>query len=292
LSLAIELREGGSVKSLLITVCVVGACKFTPPSATTDGAIGDDASISNDTIDGSMIAVVPCATPDSTNLVLCLEFEDRLDDGVSSDSSPGHHDATASGLATVTRNVPTMSTAAHVGTQSTTRVAEVPALELAGGYTFGVWVNPDKLPVDGSVFGVLDHEEQYAMVIGHSPVDGSIQNRCVHTGFADYEWTDNLPTSTWSYLACTWDGHEMCAYRWTSPTDHLRYCHVPPMPPHPTGANGLAIGHLSDNGTAQFHFEGALDSLQIYSRGLTEAQVCAVIGQAPGCTPCDAGSCL
>jgi len=268
---------------LLSILSLLGACSFTAPAAmtasndaSTDGALAIDADEAS--------GVVPCMTPDASGLVLCLELEDGVDDGMLSDSSSGRRHAITSGLVTATRTVPAMSTAAHVGSQSVTRVAEDLALDLDGGYTFGVWVQPDTLPAEGSVYGILDHEQQYAMLVGYSA--GSLENRCVHTGVARYEFTTVLPVGTWSFLACTWNGTQLCAYRWTSPTSNEHFCHTPVVAPSLAGTQGLAIGHLSEDGTAHSRFDGALDSLQIYNRGLTEDQLCTLIGLGAGCMPC------
>jgi len=61
--------------------------------------------------------------------------------------------------------------------------------------------------------------------------------------------------------------------------------------PAETGAQGLAVGHLSSAGAAHNRFDGALDSVQVYSRGMSETQLCALAGQPAGCMPCD-GTCI
>ena len=231
-----------------------------------------------------MTTTIPCSAPDATGLVLCLELDDGVTDGTLTDSSPGHHDAATSGLVPVMRTLPGMSPAGKIGATAVTRVPETPALDRDSGYTFAVWIRPDSLPVFGVVYGVLDHEEQYAMLIGHTATD-TIENRCVHTGVARYEWTEGLTANAWSLLACTWDGTQLCAYRWSSPTSHEHFCHAPTIFPTATGSNGLAIGHLSELGAAHSRLDGALDSVQIYDHGLTENQLCTLVGQGTGCMP-------
>jgi hypothetical protein len=261
---------------------VLAACSFSPPGeVTTDAAGATDAKLEIDA-SGGATAVVPCATPDASGLVLCLELEDGVDDGTLRDSAPGHHDAATAGLSPDSRSVPISSQAARVGATSVTRVAEDPALDLDASYTLGVWVRPETLPPEGTVYGLLDHELQYAMLIGHSAIDGTLQDRCVHTGVADFEFTEGLTAGEWSFLACTWDGSELCAYRWTSAASHQRFCHVA-FAPNVTGAQGLAIGHLSAGGAPHSRFDGELDSIQVYSRSLSEDQLCALIGQPAGC---------
>ena len=266
---------------------IVTACHYTAPSGRESDAMPgaeDDAPLP----DSPTSTVAPCSTPDPTGLVLCLEMEDGVTDGTLLDSSPGRHDATSLSLTPAMRTVPAMSPAAAIGPSSEIRVAEDPAFDRDAAYTVALWLRPDTLPPIGSVYGLLDHEQQFAMLLGRSTA-GSLQNRCVHTGVARFEWTERLPEETWSFLACTWDGTTLCAYRWSATEDPERFCHQPTVLPNTTGVEGIAIGHLSEAGAPHSRFDGALDSVQIYDRGMTEPQLCALLGRAEGCMPCNSG---
>jgi len=275
------------VKWLCIAPLLIAGCGFELPRAMNGG--GSDAAPPDHgggSDEGGGDGRVPCATPDGTGLVACFEMEDGFDDGKLSDSSPAHRDADTVNMMTAERPVPpTMSTAALVTPTAVTRIAQDAALDRAAGYTLAMWVQPDSLPANGSAYGLLDHELQYAMVVGMK--GSSEETRCVHTGIADFELTGDLPTGTWSFVACTWDGTQQCAYRWTATGDHEHNCHQPILPPAAVGAQGLAIGHLSNIGSAHSRFDGALDSVQIYDHSLGEDQLCALIGQPAGCIPCD-----
>jgi concanavalin A-like lectin/glucanase superfamily protein len=271
--------------TIAVALALVAACKFDPrlgegPDAPGGGSQMPDGSTMGG--DGTTSGRAPCATTDPTGLVACFEFEDGMGDGVLDDSSAAHRDATTAGVTSAMRG---NSHALQVLPTAVTRVAQTSALDLGAGYTFSVWVHPDTLPDVGAVYGILDHELEYAMLIGNTL--GTLQNRCVHTGVARTEFTQQLPVNTWSFLACTWDGSNFCAYRWTTAGDHEHFCHHPTIPPAASGTQGLAIGHLSDNGAAHSRFDGALDSLQLYSRGMTEDQLCAQVGQGAGCMPCN-----
>jgi hypothetical protein len=275
-------RDGERVNRSPLVLSLLAACSYSPPSAPS-GADSPDAAVVDPTPDsGDVTTIPPCSAPDPSGLMLCLEFDDNVADGTLYDSSPARLHAAASGLAPAMRDVPAVSPAAKVAPDAVVRVPEHAALDRDAAYTFAVWVRPDALPGEGAVYGLLDHEQQYAMLIGHS-VGQPIENRCVHTGVARYEWTENLPAAAWSFLACTWDGTELCAYRWSSPTDHERFCHQPTIAPATTGAHGLAIGHLSDSGGAHSRLDGALDSVLIFDRGLSQDQLCSVIGRPVGC---------
>lgn len=253
---------------------ILAACEFSPPIAPY-GEPGDGEPDAGP--DASAPAAVPCMTPDASGLVLCLELEDGVDDGLLRDSSPGRHDAATIGLVPATR---VTSNAAMVSAEAETRIDDDVAFDLDAAYTVTVWVQPHTLPQSGEAQGVIDREGQYAMVIGRSTFGGH-QNRCAHTDVG-FEYTSGLPTDRWSFLACTWDGAQLCATRWSGPTDRQRYCSSIGAP-KPTGSRGLAIGHLSDQGAPVMRFAGAIDSLQIYGRALTEDQLCAMVGEPGGC---------
>jgi hypothetical protein len=219
-------------------------------------------------------------------LVVCFELEDSPSDGLLDDSSPARRHATSTGITQVPRDATASSMAGDVGPQSITYVAQDAALDLGTAYTLAAWVRPDSAMPPSTARGLVDHEGQYAMLTS-AMSDGAIRNRCQHAGVTRYEYTQRLVVGEWQFVACTWDGTQLCAYRWASATDHEHYCHVPTFAPSASGMRGLALGHLSYNGSPHSRFDGALDSVQVYSRGMTEAQLCALIGQAPGCMPCD-----
>lgn len=266
---------------------LVGACTF---SKELPGENGDEPMpMDEEPGDEPVPTIAPCRTPDASGLIVCLEFEDSVADGVLDDSSPARRSVQSMGMAQVPRDGangggPTM--AGDVGPQASTYVAQETALDLAGGYTLVAWVKPDTSPAASMARGVVDHEGQYAMIVSANG-SATVHNRCQHTGVARYEYTEGLRVGTWSLLACTWDGTQLCASRWTSPTDHQRYCHTPAMGPAASGARGLAVGHLSSEGVAHSRFDGALDSVQVYARGMSEDQLCALAGQRTGCMPCD-----
>ena len=271
----------------LAVVWLFAACSYTPATGQLEGdamvAVNDATQPSPD---GPATTVAPCTAPDPAGLVLCLEMEDPVTDGSLADSSTGHRDATAQNLTAATRTVPGTSPAIEIGPTTVVRVAEDPAFDRDAAYTIAMWIRPNTLPTLGTVYGLIDHEGQFAMLIGRSSVDGSLQNRCVHTGVARFEFTEQLTEDVWSFLACTWDGIDFCASRWTGDGNTERFCHKPVLTPSPTGALGVAIGHLSQAGAAHSRFDGALDSVQIYSRGMTEPQLCELIGKPAGCMPC------
>ncbi|HEV7555541.1 MAG TPA: LamG-like jellyroll fold domain-containing protein, partial [Kofleriaceae bacterium] len=88
---------------------------------------------------------------------------------------------------------------------------------------------------------------------------------------------------SWTFIACTYDGDNLCAHRFTSSGNHDSFCHGDAGQPNQTGAHGLAIGHLSNSGNPIDRFDGDIDSVQVYSRALTRADLCAVAAQPATC---------
>jgi Concanavalin A-like lectin/glucanases superfamily len=282
----------GSRRSI-VTLLLLGACSFEKTVAEQSGV--PDARDGAEMMTGGeeSTSIAPCKTPDPTGLVVCLEFEDEVGDGMLDDSSPARRTVTSTGLAQLSSMMPMGGTTnvVDVGTAARTYVAQDAALDLKSGYTLAAWIKPDTAPAANTARGVMDHEGQYAMIVSANGT-GDMYNRCQHTGVAKYEYTTRLPVGVWQLMACTFDGAELCAWRWASATDHEQFCHAVSLQPAASGTNGLAVGHLSSSGAPLYRFDGALDSVQVYNRAMTEAQLCAMVGQPAGCMPCDGGSCL
>jgi hypothetical protein len=266
------------VRQLLILSVLAGGCSFSgrtsgDPAGGDDGpppAEGPDAAVEPD-------PVAKCNTSDETGLVLCLEFEDGASDKELLDSSPARRKIVTDGLSDFDRMG---SMAVHIGGDSITYVPQESALELGEAYTLAAWVFPDSMPSIGAVGGIFDHENQYAMYVRGAARE-RMEHRCSQQNTPG-EWTAELPEDAWSFVACTWDGTNQCAYRWSGPTDHEKWC-VAMSPLTAAGAAGLAIGHLSDMAAPHSRFDGKLDSVQLYGRTLDVAQLCALAGRDASC---------
>jgi hypothetical protein len=227
----------------------------------------------------SGVARAPCSAPNAMGLVACYEFDDSFSDGTLLDSAIGHHDATTSGMTPTTRGT---SNAASVGSQAKTFAPQSTDFDLAGGYTVSMWIRPRSLPFGGDAYGLIDHENQYAIALVDDPDDGFVMVRCIHTN-VDNEWVAMTSSSGWTFIACTFDGNNLCARRFTSSGDHDAFCHGGAGAPNATGIHGLAMGHLSNGGNPSDRFDGDIDSVQVYSRALAKADLCAVAAQPATC---------
>ncbi len=259
---------------------VLGACGFDLRLGTIDDGrtLGDTSE--SDGIDMSIVPTA-CTSSATSGLVACFELEDDVTDGTLRDSSPSRLDATTVGLVATQRTKPAASAAATVTSIVATYVPDSPSLDLGAAYTVTMWVQANTAPGQGEVFGLFDHELQYAGVIASSPDGTGAHLRCINTN-REYTYTQSFPINTWTFIACTWDGLNLCAQYWSTPTDSERECEIP-IGVSTDGSHGLAIGHLSSDGHAEAALRGSFDSVQLYSRALGSTELCQMIGQPPGC---------
>ena len=271
----------------LVLPCVIAGCGFeVTPGVRSDARIDSAIDAVDAVIDTPLEPPVQCSSPITSGLLACFELEDGVADGTLRDSSPARRDATATGLVATQRTAPATSAAAAVTSTVSTYVADDGALDRAGGYTVTMWIRPDGVPgTTGDVYGLYDHEQQYAAVLARLNAN-DLHLRCINTG-AQYEYTDGIPVGSWSFIACTWTGQTLCAQYWSTSSNHQRFCTQTTIATE--GSRGLSIGHLSSSGAPESPLNGAFDSLQLYERALTDAELGAIIGQPATCLPCTAG---
>jgi hypothetical protein len=269
--------------AVVIVVAAASGCTFRA-SASTDASESVPIDASNVAPDDGPVPVdsglsrAACSAPDATGLVACYEFDDSFADGTLLDSAINHHDATTSGMSPATRGT---SHAASVGSQAKTYAPQTTDFDRHDAYTIAMWIHPRSLPFGGA-YGLVDHENQYAMALVDDQIDGFVMVRCIHTN-VDAEWVAMTSSTSWTFIACTYDGDNLCSRRFTSSGDHDAFCHSGAGQPNATGTHGLAIGHLSNNGNPGNRFDGDIDSVQLYSRALTKAELCAVAAQPASC---------
>src|SRR5687767_11902981 len=117
----------------LVIAGVLGACSFGQTVADVNGTLDAGAGAEMMTGGEESASIAPCQTPDPTGLVVCLEFEDKVDDGTLDDSSPARRTVTSMGLAQLSSTMPMGGTTnvVDVGTAARTYVAQDAALDLA-----------------------------------------------------------------------------------------------------------------------------------------------------------------
>jgi hypothetical protein len=224
--------------------------------------------------DGASDAGVPaCGVTDSA-LVLCLEFDepDLATARVALDGSPAHNNASISDVAVTTRTVPITSQALELSTGSTVSVAPTTDLEPAQ-FTVSAWLDPATSGPAGVVGGSdyeLDVETGTDLVVctlltATSPPAISAQSIAA----------EPLGAGQWGFVACTYDGVQLCAYAGGSAaTVEIPQCN-PGGPVTASGSGGLDIGQSA---LGQAAYAGGIDSVRVFTRALSAAELCAEAG--------------
>src|SRR5262249_50437640 len=136
-------------------------------------------------------------------------------------------------------------------------------------------------PTKGNVYGVFDVDSQYTISIDDV---GRVECTLV-TGATAYTTNVNVMTGDgeWGVVACSYDGAELCAMSLRPNGMRTHLCAARSGAVNPAPTSGAGIGAWIDSlGTLTQHFVGALDSIRLYDRGMTLAEVCAAAGLS-GC---------
>jgi len=276
------------VRSLAFLTVVTG-CSFSSP----DGSSPEVAQPSD-----TPPPPQPCRT-DEQGVTLCVDFEDRPLMNIASDRSPNANHAAAIDVGSTQRIAGEQ--AAVLGTTSSLRVAESPALDLTT-FTIEMWIHPGPPPAAVAKgvldFGLFENHNQYTM-----RVQGDFRIRCglstalsaaLPTTFNLATSREAVPPAKWSHVACRYANGEMRVYV----NGHLSGCKAMNAlaPLGQLGLLGSAIGaelRLTTGSTAvepKDRFLGGVDNVRIYDRALEDASICAAAGQPAGLcsTSCDA----
>ncbi len=284
-----------SAMRAIVFVTLVG-CSFSPsPALNVDASSGNAGGDANGVgshdapgsgsggsgSNGSGSGNAPCYAPDTSGLVLCLEFDDADltgSSGVARDGSPAHHDATVTDSDVTTRAIPMSSQAETI---STTLEAPQATIQAANSGDFDVqqltlmaWVEPTATPESGNAYGIIEKADQFLLAIDD---DGNLL--CEVQGVDDIGVSagDNVPVNTWSLIACTYDGNNVCTLvlpGGSGDTAQL-HCESGPTPATlETGSmNGPVIGGRYD-GEVYNRLYGSLDSARIFNRVLGQKDIC------------------
>lgn len=223
---------------------------------------------------------VTCTTTDSS-LALCLELEDQST-AVALDGSGKGHDAAISGAIATTRDVPATSRALTLSSSSSVMVGDSPDFDLQT-LTIAAWVRRTATPANNQRFGVIDvGRKQAALAIDD---DGNVQCM-VRTEFDIWVGTGGATAvDEWALVACTYDAPDLCMYvfRNGSATPSVECGETDGEPIDVSVNAGGAIGALFDNlNQPVSRLAGAIDSIRVYGRALTQKQLCTA-GGLTGC---------
>lgn len=225
---------------------------------------------------------VTCTTSDGA-LEVCLELDDASFSTVVRDGSGHGRDATVANLATATRDVPVVSQAGAISTTTSVRIAETSALETEAS-TLMAWVQRSALPGTGGRFGVID--------IGRRQAAMGIDDTGHVVCFVKTDTTiwvrpgGSTRLNEWALAACTYDPPLLCAYSFRngSSSPEVTCGNTDGAALDTSSTSGTSIGALFDvdTGSLLSHFRGNVDGIRIYSRALSQDELCNS-GNIPGC---------
>jgi hypothetical protein len=223
------------------------------------------------------LAAPACGTSDAA-LVLCLEFNEA---GLATattavDSSPAHNDAAISDITVTTRDVPTTSQAIDVTSSSSVTVAASSDFG-STKYTTSAWFNISGSAPPGPQAGIVGTSTYGLDIQGNNG-----RAMCtIETNHGNFQVTGTLqlPSGTWGFAACTYDGMQLCVYNGATATDLEQASCMQP------GGALTASSSILDVGSEPQGLEpftGGVDSVCVFTRALTAAEVCAESGVS-GC---------
>jgi hypothetical protein len=282
----------------IVFVTLVG-CSFSPSQAhdvdASSGNTGSDAStVAIDSgsgsggsgSGGSGSGAAPCYAPDTTGIVLCLELDDADltgSNGVARDGSPGRHDATVTDSNATTRSVPASSQAETISTtlsapQATIQTPNSGDFDLQQ-LTLTAWVEPTATPDNDNTYGIIEKSDQYLLAIDD---DGNLLCEVQGTQDVGVSTGDSVPLSTWSLVACTYDGNNVCTLVLPNGSGDSAELHCESGPDPATlvtgGSNGPVIGGRYE-GIVYNRLYGSLDSARIFNRVLSQHDICVSGGR-------------
>lgn len=271
-----------------LALVLLAACSYTPPTGET---VETDAAGMQEPVDppppgpdGGVTLDAPpqvtCTTSDSS-LALCLELEDTTTT-VAIDGSGKQHDAAVTNATATTRDVPLASRALTLASSSAVMIGDSPDFDLQT-LTISAWVRRTATPSIGQRFGVVDvGRKQAAMAL-----DDQGKVVCmVRTPFDVWVGTGGATAvNEWSLIACTYDAPALCMYTFKNGSSNPTVeCGNTDGEPLDMSVNaGGTIGALFDPSNQPIsRLTGAIDSIRVYGRALSESQLCTANGLS-GC---------
>jgi hypothetical protein len=203
-------------------------------------------------------APTPFCDPSDPTLVGCWEFENDV-----LDASGHNNNGVATGVAYATGMVgkaAELTAASHIAVAPSTSLTP-PQL------TIEAWIYPTMLPGIGARMGILDQDGAYGLFIYPGQIDCFVS--------ATVAATVSLPLSTWTHVACTYDGSNGIVY-----INGVQAAAAGGGTPLGAGnANGAALGGNSPSADT---LVGRIDQYRVFSAPRTAAQIC----RAAGLTTC------
>jgi|HubBroStandDraft_6_1064221.scaffolds.fasta_scaffold128578_2 hypothetical protein len=275
-----------------LVLAAIAGCGFSPHEAQVDASLATrDAPgslVHTDASASSPDAEPPaaCYAPDITGIELCLELDDPdlTGSAIARDGAPGHHDATMTNGLPITRTVPTSSPAQEISTTSGASQVDIQVPDSTDfdlpAFTLMAWIDRTATPEDDMAYGIIERSNQFLMYIDdEGGIDCSIGSSGENGVLGDI-----VSLNTWSLIACTYDGSQVCALLMSGGSGTAEQeCEDVGAVNVGSASNGPVIGARYSTSEGMFnHLYGSLDSARIFNRALSASEIC-VGGGRSGC---------
>ncbi|MEZ4366560.1 MAG: LamG domain-containing protein [Kofleriaceae bacterium] len=206
-----------------------------------------------------------CGDPD---LLLCLEFEDDLTDGTTTDGAGARELVATDVTGTPRASGGGTERAVLLGPTSVIYAAAEPAFQRDGNFTIELWVRADEQPA-GERSVVVDHNGNYALIL--APLMGPFMRlRCAMSGTIN--GAIPIPLGAWTHVACVFGVDEIRAY-----VGGL-LAGVTGRGPDQDGNSDLVIGQDAPlAGGDNDRLRGALDDVKLWTRALSPEELTEII---------------
>jgi hypothetical protein len=213
------------------------------------------------------VAVSQCDVADP-QLRLCLTFDS--DPVVRDLSSAGHPIADSADIGKVLHDA---GWAAVLSGSSHLRVADSAEFDLAQ-LSYEMWIAPAVAPHGG---WLLDNNAQYFMSYE--------DNHAIRCGFSGPSVTSRTAIAAlgWHHVACTYGADQTLR---VYVDGDLSNCGALALP-STTGTGGIALGANFGADGFKNNFAGAIDSVHVFARALSDAEVCSAAHRTSCRTSCD-----
>jgi hypothetical protein len=217
----------------------------------------------------------PCVVTDP-NLVWCLELDEP---GLATattaiDGSGKHHDPTITNITLATRTVPASSQVITTSTASSITLTKPAEFNLQQ-FTISAWI----FRKSTAELGVIDTERQYTLSIDTTDqtVECAISNPAQQT--ISYTGGSQTGANEWDLIACTYDGAQVCTYSFRNGSLQANQACWSRSSTTATTGTRSSVGSWADS---NMHFVGSLDQIRVYSRALSQQEICTA-GGLTGC---------
>jgi hypothetical protein len=270
----------GTIRSCVILLLAAGGCGFSDWTEG-DGPLDPTEPITEEPPpeEPTVIERRCSASMTDSTLRLCLDFEDPDPFDKAYDGTMPYNDAEMVAVTPMTRTPQDqpLERAAELSTTSELKIAESAELDIPDAITIGMWIRPSSAPeVD---VALLDNDRQYSLTLR-----ADRRTSCAILG--DSEPGKDPVTadgSTWTHVACRYDGDEMRIYVNGSVSECRRFDKAIAT----DSMVGTAIGaDLDATGQLGTRFVGGLDNVRVYARALSNSDLCAAAGRTDCETQC------